>query len=770
MFKIYKHNYKPSVFISLTLMLICSIAMNAGAQADNFRLKFKTPENVYRPIPFWHLNGQLDSKEIQLQLNDTYHKDGFGGVALLPVSLRTNKQGKIFPGTKPAFLTDDYFNYYREILDISKKENKQVILYDDNDFPSGNAGFDFVVKYPQLSVRQLSMIEFDVAGEKQLHEKVSFKGELVGVVSMNVLTKERFNITGALTDSLINWNAPKGSWKVMVFYTERPEEKVVDYFNPAAVDTFFSMTYQKYDQQLKPYLGSTIRYSYSDDVGFWTFPRAWTKAMNGLFEQRTGLNALLSIPALFHNIGPSTESIKISFFSIRSQLLAEGYNRKVAEWDTKHGMKSLIHPPGNYEPTSVGCHGDIFEYYKYTQVPMMDLISGFNNGRPGFKLVSSAADMYNRPVVASEIYGAFTRNTDSTMLYKAAMNVFARGVNFLIPHGMWYRPDSMRIPPLISHYNSKLAPALAGFNTWAARSMYLLRGGKRVSDIAILWPIHTLEAWFGFEAGRNKSVFNDVPPEFDYRKISDMLTGLIRRDFTFIHPQKICTDRYKIAQGKLVLDNSITRQEYSVIMLPSIKFESVQTIKKLLAFYESGGKIIATGILPYRSIEIGRDKEIVGMITKIFGVDPINLPNTEHQQKNKLHGMAVYLPVATQERLEIVLHTMTPLEDVVIQDVKNLYDTSIDPLDEKNNTTGMFSYIHKVMNGKQIYFFTNSTENAINTNVTVKGKWKLNRFDPYTGTISKWTSLEYIQDKSGNSFTKFPLILGSVSSVFAVSE
>ena len=113
---------------------------------------------------------------------------------------------------------------------------------------------------------------------------------------------------------------------------------------------------------------------------------------------------------------------------------------------------------------------------------------------------------------------------------------------------------------------------------------------------------------------------------------------------------------------------------------------------------------------------------------------------------------------------------MTPLEDVVIQDVKNLYDTSIDPLDEKNNTTGMFSYIHKVMNGMQIYFFTNSTENAINTNVTVKGKWKLNRFDPYTGTISKWTSLEYIQDKSGNSFTKFPLILGRVSSVFAVSE
>ncbi|MEI7829956.1 MAG: glycosyl hydrolase [Prolixibacteraceae bacterium] len=752
------------------LVLFFSMAFMGNTQDLRLWNDFKNPPNDYRPVPFWHLNGTLTTSGISDQLNNAYLKDGFGGVAILPVSYRKHKDGRVFPATSPVFLSDEYFRRYREILNISKQQNRSVILYDDLDFPSGNAGFTFVEKYPELSVKQLSVLEYDVEGEKTLHQKIVLKGKLMGTVALNMKTKERIDIITFLKDSLINWTAPPGLWKVMIFFTEPPEERVVDYMNPSAVDTFLSMTYKKYDEQLSPLFGNTIKYTFSDDVGFWTFPRAWTEAMNSLFEKRTGLNALLSLPALFYNIGDNTEAIKIAFFDIRSELMSEGFNRKVAEWDAKHLLKSMIHPPGNYEPTGVGAHGDILKYYKYTQIPLMDVLSAYNNGRPGFKLISSAADLYDRSLVAAEIYGNFSRNMDSTLMYKVAMDVFARGANYLIPHGMWYNPDSMRIPPLISSYSKRIGSALPGYNNWAARSMLMLRGGSRVSEIAVMWPINTLEAWFGFENGRIKKVFNDVPPQLDYRIISDMLTGLLHRDFTYVHPEKICTDQYLIKNGKLILNNKDIKQTYSVIILPSLLVESYKTMQKLLAFYQQGGKIIATGILPDKSAEIGKDQELQDIVREIFGVDARQLPSNIHKQTNAHKGMAVFLPKAEKTELEAVLSELIPSPDLKIEAVPGLYEVTDNPLDETNTTLGMLSYIHKEKDGKQIYYFTNSTNKEVNTMVTVRGKLQINKCNPYTGKVELWENCQYFRDNNGISYTRFPLRLVAVSSLFAVSK
>ena len=36
--------------------------------------------------------------------------------------------------------------------------------------------------------------------------------------------------------------------------------------------------------------------------------KTWTAAITDLFEQKTGKNAALNYPALFHDIGPETEA------------------------------------------------------------------------------------------------------------------------------------------------------------------------------------------------------------------------------------------------------------------------------------------------------------------------------------------------------------------------------------------------------------------------------------------------------------------------------
>ena len=70
---------------------------------------------------------------------------------------------------------------------------------------------------------------------------------------------------------------------------------------------------------------------------------------------------------------------------------------------------------------------------------MTDAIIRYQFGQDGHKLISSAADYYDRPLVATEIYGAYKEASfDSLMLYRSMMDLFVRGVNVVIPHGLWY--------------------------------------------------------------------------------------------------------------------------------------------------------------------------------------------------------------------------------------------------------------------------------------------------------------------------------------------
>ncbi len=143
-----------------------------------------------------------------------------------------------------------------------------------------------------------------------------------------------------------------------------------------------------------------------------------------------------------------------------------------------------------------------------------------------------------------EIYGNYRRPFEKKMLYRSGMELFARGANFLLPHGMWYDPNRVRIKPLISDFNSNIAADLAGYNDWVGRSSLLLQGGRPVVDIGVLYPIAAMQAHARLDAvvdqPRVKGNVHPglyVPPESDFNRLSDTLTGGIRRDFTFLHPE-----------------------------------------------------------------------------------------------------------------------------------------------------------------------------------------------------------------------------------------
>jgi len=758
----------------------CTCAAEDCSGNDGWKANFINPPNKYRPQPFWHINGTLTTERIYEQISDAYKKDGFGGVAILPLSEAPIWGGKgICPGTSPIYLSEGYFERYKDIIEGSDKQGTNVILYDDADFPSGTLGGKLQQNYPQYTQKRLNKQEREITGPSTISEKMPVKDLFMGVVAMNEETFERIDLTSLVSNGVLVWKAPAGKWKLMSFNLEYNIDTRLDYMDGEAIDKFISFTYNEYAKRFGQYLGNTIQKTFFDDVGYLGNSRYWNVALTEQFEKRYNKNAILYYPALWYNIGPDTEAARTAFFGLRAEMIGEGYPRKVAEWSERHGVSSMGHPPGNYEPTTVDMYGDPFKYYRHTQIPLMDAIHGYPYGRPGFKLVSSAADVLDRPVVAVEIFGNYEADIDSFMLYRGTMEVMARGVNFIVPHGMWYSPDIVKIPPLIAHYSKILGPALHNYSDYVARSVSLLQGGNRVADIALLYPIQSLEAWYQFDSGR-PGVGKDVPPHTDYNKIGDLLTGQIRQDFTFLHPEEFLKDKYIVKRGKIILNTQNTGQAYKLLIMPSMKVLSVETLKRISDFYNSGGKVLATNQLPSKSAEFGRDAELIALIKEMFGIDPVNpMPANSITASNANGGKIIFLPVTEKEELRKAIDKLLTDPDVKIEEVPALSikdDPNVAPLGiyEYRNLPaeklGMFSYIHKQKDGRDIFFFANSTNAPVDTWVTLKGKLKLEEWNPYTGKIKKQDNMKYEKSKSGEDVTRVHLQLGPVVSTFFVSK
>jgi hypothetical protein len=739
---------KKSTKAILFLLFISSLLSVAQSKEIIQKNNFKNPASEFMPMPFWHMNGVLEDAEIIRQMQDA-KKMNFSGIAILPMH-----------NTAPEFLSEAYFEKYRLILETAKKMDLNIILYDDVGFPSGTAGGKIEREYPQYVRKSLEKIEIKIT-QRPIFKSFVPEGKLLASVAMEMDTKERIDLAPFITNKLLTWNIPKkGNWTVQ-FYMSAPgtfwkSYMPVDAMNPEAVNKFINLTYDEYAKRFSSYFKNTIQLTFFDDVGFLRRERTWTDKFNEKFEEVNGYSPTLFYPALWYYIGSETEAARVAFFNTRSELLAEGYPKQVKEWTEKYGLKNTGHPPGNYAIQPVDMHGDIFKFFRYTDYPLTDAIIQYGFGRDGYKMISSAADYYDKPIVSTEVYGAFKEKTvDENMLYRTIMELFVRGVNFTVPHGMWYNPEKIGIPPLISAESEKLVNVLPNLSDYIGRSCFMLQGGRKVSEIAILYPIESLQAGYYFDAPENtKRAGKWAYPEADYQQIGSLLTNEIRQDFTFVHPEFLITDKYSIENQFIKLNNKENHQEYKVMIIPGGKVISVKALQKIKSFYDKGGKVIATTLLPSKSSEIGKDKQVVLLINELFG---------EKAEKGQIHtnkkgGKSVFLENPSKEILQKTINNFHPSPSIIFENNPTI-----------TSKIGLFSYLHKIKNNKNYYYFANSSDQEIDTEIYVRGKISLEEWNPKNGQIGTIRRLKY-QKINGITYTKYRLKLLPVSSSFLVEK
>lgn len=743
--------------VSLMFLVFCAPFMFSGwLRAADIDRDFKEPPSALKSIPLWHLNDNLTTEEIVSQLKASHDISGFSGVAVLPVK-----------ETEPKYLTEDYFARYGDILEICQKLGMSVVLYDDVGFPSGSAGGQMKERFPNDVGHRLDKTEMDVEGPTDWTKTIP-DGVFMGAVAMNLQSWERRDISDSARDGKIVWHVPTGKWKLMIFSCVNAGDHV-DYLNPASVDRFCSLTYDQYYKRFPASFGSVIKMNFFDDIGVREWGgTVWTPIFNKCFREKYGYSPVPLYPALWYDIGPDTAAARVALHDFRAELLAEGYPRKVNEWCAAHGIRSTGHAMGQYHPQPVFIAADNIKFYRRCDIPMIDSIHYYGHGRPGFKLTSSASYSYDRPLTAVEIFGNY-RTFDKTMLYRSGMELFARGANLILPHGMWYDPEKVRIPPLISHFSAEVGPELARFNDWVGRSSLLLQGGRHVADIGVLYPVGTMQAYAQFGKGGGPHPGLRMPDNTDFNFLSDLLTGGIRRDFTVLHPE-IIDEKCLIDGTKLRLENKINFEQYSVIIIPSVSTIHWSNLQKIKAFYEAGGKVIATTQLPTLSAEFGHDGDIKNTIAEIFAPSSVN-DQGYAKRSSQTGGASYFIPLLNDNgsALTAAIKDAMPVADVQFGLGTPLFtyvpQTGSSPPKEGKHS-GMLSYIHKFKDGRNIYFFANSTDKSVETDVVLRGKLTLQSWNPNDGRMTDVGSTAVVEN--GLPCTQVRLELGPVKSTFFV--
>jgi len=850
-------------------------AWAGAAKSDELvRQDFAHPPLCWQSRPLWFWNGPLTPERTREQLEGCKAR-GYYGVGILPS-----------PRMTPGFMTPEFLAHYKTAVEEAARLGMKMCLYDEYWFPSGSAGGLLAKKYPEALSKRLDMLAVEVTGPKKVEQPIP-AGTFMGAVAMNLTTKQRENITGQVKEGKLVWDAPTGDWKVMLFTCVRDGGKgLVDYLSPEAVQKFIELTYQAYYDTFPTHFGTTIDSAFYDEPAMYHAQggRAWTDSFNEKFTQKFGSDPVVLYPALWFDIGPETAAARNALFGFRAELFSAGFPKTINDWCRAHRVQLTGHVDQEelINPV-IGQAGDLIKAFKYQDIPAIDQVFEYGRASRAYKVVSSAAYNYDRPLVLTECYGGI-QNMPVANLYKEAMDQFAKGINVMVPHAVWYDQAKIVFQPDLSPSSATYGEPLVAYNQYIGRLQRLLQTGRHVADIGVLYPIATLQAGSWFGPGNPYQGCVEIP-EADYMRVGELLALHVRRDFTFIHPE-ILDEKCTVAGAEIRLENKVNAEQYKVFVIPGSRVIHWSSLKKIKAFYDNGGQVIATTRLPEASAEFGKDKEVRDAIAAMFGSedgenpgavrvtassawagggfapgsatdgDPQSRWNAADGDKNPqwlevdFGGAKTFSKTVVREafgrtrayriqawdgtqwkacskgghlgaektdsfepmtasKVRLCLDAIASDSASIcefevldaqgrnlacvceasrcktnakggkaiflpspqagslkaaLDDALTVYDVAFEQDFASRN--GNLSYIHKVIDGRQVYFVGNSSDDAVDMHLKLRGKLKLEQWDPHTGVISACET-EAISVQ-GVEVTRVRLKLAPVRSLFFV--
>lgn len=731
---------KIRIYIRLSVFLFCFLSVFSYAWSDNTVLletkEFVRPSISWRPIPLWFWNNtQITERALTEQLQQMVEADGYGGCAILPFG----------EGFRPSYLSEDYFRLYGLAVNKAQSLGAHISIYDEYGFPSGSMGAingsgvpTFMNNHPGYTIKRLDKLEYRVNSGATFNRVLALQGKLMSVVAWNKNTNEVISLREYFdeTTNRLRWTAPSSNgWYVLAFQCVVDGDPNVDYLSEEAVKLFVEDTHAAYYRHFPEHFGHTIVSTFFDEPTMYRAQgRMWTNDYNEKFEHKYGFSPETLYPALWYDIGGKTAYARNLLFGMHSTLYSEGFMKTICDWASEHNILTTGHQDQEeiVNPTSVA--GDLMLVGKHLTMPGIDKIGNGRATEDFYKVVSSSAQNWDKAFVMSETYGAMG-NIPVEKLYEVAIEQYTKGINHLIPHAVWYNNSNVTFLPELSWRNPLYNTDLPSFNAFLSRLNYMLaREGRHVADVAVLYPIQTQYAGHVFDGPKGYYEGGVDIKGTDYPQISHYLTDDLGIDFTYLHPEVI-DDRCSVGKGMLNMNNSVNHEHFSTIILPGVNVISLSNLRKIEEAWQQGVRVVFTTQYPRQAADGEEgDEEVQAIVARMLSAS-----------ENK----AYFLPSPTAASLAEIMQECLPRRDVAFLE-----------------GTHPFNYLHKVVDGHDVFFFGNIDATSATNTIRVRtAATKLTLLNPHTGG-----TIEPEQQQAGDGYIELSLQLRPCQSMFLVDD
>lgn len=580
--------------------------------------------------------------------------------------------------------------WYRDLgicLQKAKELDLHMWIFDEKWWPSGEVGGKVPQQYGSKFMRS-EAVDVDTPGPVSLEIP---EDRLIAVLAGQSLGEAvdgdtLIDLTDRVDRSKLNWDAPEGDYRVMVFTWEYSEgrhgRRLVDGASQEAVDWYLETVYQPHYDHFAEDFGKTIRgyfYDEPETIGDWG-----TEVIPELKRQRVDWKKAL-VAWKFHLADEDEQTAaeyqyRYAFAEAWGRTLYGGITRWCHEHDVLSIGHWLEHRHEYLHP--LRCAGDMVQVQKYSDMGGIDAV--FKQFVPGLK----DDNTYQTPKLGSSISHAYGKKDDLTMVeifgargqdlsypemkwWTDLMHV--AGVNFHIPHSFNPRsPFDRDCPPYF--YNSGFEPRWPLYQVYAdytTRLSLLLSGGRHVCPVAFLY------------LGQSYHVGEAITPENMTTALQDALF-----DCDWI-PYDVFLDNISVEEHRLHLRD----ERYRVLVVPAAEVVPYAVMQKVKAFYDAGGVVIGYGILPQRSATLGYDSaDIAALRTAVWG--NVYQPSLEVCATNDRGGRAYFLPAEP---------TSTQIQQVLTG------DAGIHPTLEvlSGETDDWLHVLHRVKEGADVFLICN---------------------------------------------------------------
>jgi hypothetical protein len=506
---------------------------------------------------------------------------------------------------------------------------------------------------------------------------------LPGAVA-SVSPAQVIDLSSALdVNGVLRWNAPPGPWRILRFghtltgaingtAPASGQGLEVDKMNKSGLDRFYAAYPGRLISDAGEFAGRTFRRIESDSYEAGT--QTWTPAFAAEFRRRRGYEIRPWLPALAGVIVDNAEQtarFREDWDRTIEEMVAENYYGHLAELIHRTpGMEYLLEPyaTGQGEPfdlTAVSAMGDTL-MCEFWQKPST---WGWDSVRP----VASAVHTWGKGIVAAE---AFTGQPQYAWrvapfdLKTTGDRAFAEGVNRVVLHAAAHQPwPGLKPGMTMGWWGTQFGPGQTwwehGGPEWIAylsRCQFLLQQGKFVADLCFLGRGHDRP---------------DIPVGYNGDVIGE----------------RALLERLEAHDGLWSLPDGMS---YRVLVLPPAAHLPVPVLRKIRDLVHAGGSLV--GAPPQRAT--GRqnfpscDAEIAEMVQEVWG----DLDGVSRTERACGKGR-VFRGVSPEE----VLRRLDVARDV-----------------EFESASSPVGWIHRKLEGTDIYFLANQQETSIAADVLLR--------------------------------------------------